>query len=362
MSNLEKTPLHPVHIEAGARMGPFAGFDMPIQYEGILAEHHHTRTKVSIFDTCHMGEFDLRGPTALADLENLLTLKVGTLNIGQCRYGFLLNDAGGVIDDLTCYRRAEDHFFLVVNAGTRGGDAGWIASKLSPGTAFTDLSPGRAKIDVQGPASRAAIEKVFGQTLPELGYFRFTDVTLGGVDMTLSRTGYTGEWGYELYMDDTHGPDLWNKLVADGEIKPAGLGSRDTLRLEMGYALYGHELNDQMSPVAATRGMFIAKDKDFIGKATVDHDLADCQRYLTPILLESKRAAREGDDVVKDGTVIGTVTSGSIAPSIERAVALAYVDAAHTGIGTSLAISVRGKELAGEVTDLPFYKNGTARG
>ena len=343
-------------------MGPFAGFDMPIQYEGILAEHHHTRHAASIFDVGHMGEVDVRGPTALTDLENLLTMKVSTLKIGQCRYGFLLNDAGGVIDDLTCYRRAGDHFFLVVNAGTRDGDVAWIKDHVSPDTTVTDLSAGRAKIDVQGPKAKAAIESVLGESLPELGYFKFTDVTLGGIDMTLSRTGYTGEWGYELYFDAPHAAGLWDRLVAGGEIKPAGLGCRDTLRLEMGYALYGHELDDQRTPVGATRGMFIAKDKEYLGKSGVDRDLENCARYLTPILLDNKRAAREGAEVVKEGEVVGIVTSGSLAPSLDQAVALAYVDAAHTEPGTALAISVRGKELPGVVTDLPFYKKGTARG
>ncbi|MFT5497203.1 MAG: aminomethyltransferase [Kiritimatiellia bacterium] len=357
---LLKTPLHDVHLAAGARMGPFGGWDMPIQYAGILHEHHHTRTHASIFDTCHMGEFDLQGPTAQADLENLLTMNVATIREGQCRYGFMLNDEGGVIDDLTCYRRSADHFFLVVNAGTRGGDAAWIQAHLSPDTQFRDLSPHRTKIDVQGPEAREAVEATFGP-LPDLGYFRFVDIELGGIPMTLSRTGYTGEWGYEFYFDADPAIQVWNLLVDGGLIQPAGLGARDTLRLEMGYSLYGSELNAQLTPAAATGGGFIHMKKDFIGKAAVAQELEHPTRRLAGLLLDSKRAARAHDLVVMNGKTVGEVTSGSVAPSLDRAVALAYVDADLAALDTELAISVRGKELKAVVTPLPFYENGTAR-
>lgn len=354
------TPLYEVHKAAGARMGPFGGWDMPIQYAGILNEHHHTRTKASIFDTCHMGEFEVKGPGAQADLENLLTLDVDTIREGQCRYGFLLNDEGGVIDDLTCYRRTGDHFFLVVNAGTRGDDASWIRSHLSASTTFTDLSPGRTKIDVQGPGARQAVEAVLGP-LPDLGYFRFADLELGGIPMTLSRTGYTGEWGYEFYFDSEPAIDIWHRLVGGGVIQPAGLGARDTLRLEMGYPLYGNELNAHMTPAGATGGAFIHMGKDFIGKPAVEQELANPTRHLVGLMLESKRAARSHDRVVADGETVGEVSSGSIAPSLDCAIALAYVDDGFHAPGTELAISVRSKELPARVTGLPFYKDGTAR-
>jgi len=356
MSELLHTPLTAWHEAAGARMAPFAGYNMPIQYTGILDEHAHTRTHASAFDTGHMGEFDLRGPNAAADLEGLLTQRIATLKTGRCRYGFLCNEAGGVIDDLTSYKRADDHYFLVVNAGTREADAAHITAHLSADTVFTDLSPNRAKIDIQGPDARALVESALGQDLPDLPYFGFVDAELGGVPMTVSRTGYTGEWGYEFYLPDAAAEDFWNTLLAPGDIRPAGLGSRDTLRLEMGYALYGHELDPSRSPVAATGGAFVDLDKDFIGKDAMDRQPA---RRLVGLQLASKRAARAHDPVVCNGEVVGEVTSGSVAPSLGVAVAMAYIDADK--LDAELAIEVRGKPLACTRVDLPFYKDGTAR-
>jgi len=367
MTDNQKTPLFDIHSELGAKLAPFAGWDMPIQYEGILAEHFWTRNEASIFDTCHMGELELRGPTAEADLEKLLTLRVKTIKEGQCRYGFLLNESGGVIDDLTCYRRGPEHFFLVVNAGTREADVAWIQSHLSADTQFTDLSPTRAKLDVQGPKAKACIEATLGESLPELGYFKFTDHNLAGIPMTISRTGYTGEWGYEFYFDANHAADFWNKLTASGTIKPAGLGARDTLRLEMGYALYGHELSEQSSPVGVTGGSFISFRKDFIGHDICQQDLEALEggesaepRKLVGLKLESKRAARAHDTVVSGGQVVGEVTSGSVSPSLNVAIAMALVDA--TACNQELAISVRGKELPCQVVELPFWGEGSARG
>jgi len=358
MSELLSTPLTRWHETAGARMAPFAGYNMPIQYTGILDEHHHTRTRASAFDTCHMGEFELRGPDVAADLERLLTQRIATLKTGRCRYGFLCNEAGGVIDDLTSYKRADNHYFLVVNAGTRAADAAHIQKHLSPGTEFTDLSPNRAKIDIQGPDARKLVEAALNQELPTLPYFGFADAELAGIPMTVSRTGYTGEWGYEFYLPDDAAEGFWQTLLDPGDIRPAGLGARDTLRLEMGYALYGHELNEGLTPVAATGGAFIDLDKDFIGKDAMDKQPA---RRLAGLQLASKRAARAHDPVVCDGTVVGEVTSGSVAPSLGVAVAMAYVDDDALKGDAELAIEVRGKALPCSVVELPFYKDGTAR-
>ena len=357
-----KTPLHPIHTALQARMAPFAGWDMPIQYEGIVAEHLHTRTVASIFDTCHMGEFDLRGPTAEADLERLVTQRVSTIREGQCRYGYLLHEDGGVIDDLTVFRRGPDHFFLVVNAGTLKADSDWIQAHLSDDSHFTDLSSNRAKLDVQGPTSRATMEAALGHPLPDLKYFRFTDTELAGTPCTLSRTGYTGEWGYEIYFPIEETVRLWNLFTEPGAIRPAGLGARDTLRLEVGYPLYGHELTLDQTPVAAARGMFIDTEKDFIGREAVQRDLdTGVARYLAGLKLESRRAAREGDIVLHEGRDVGVVTSGSLAPSLDVAIAFAQIDAALCKPGQSLDISVRGTPLPATVVELPFYEDGTAR-
>jgi aminomethyltransferase len=358
-----KTPLHDTHAKLGARIAPFGGWDMPIQYEGILAEHEQTRARASIFDICHMGEFELRGPTAERDLEKLLTQNIATIKQGQARYGYLLNDSGGVIDDLTCYRLGPEYFYLVVNAGTRPGDAAWIKSHLSPQTQFRDVSDETAKLDIQGPASREEIEKVLGAKLPDLKYFFSAECEMLGTKTLLSRTGYTGEWGYEIYFPWNDAIRFWNAFTASGAIKPAGLGARDTLRLEVAYPLYGHELGPERTPIAASRGMFVDMNKDFIGKAACARDLAGgCPRYLAGLKLESKRAARAHDKVLCNSKEAGEITSGSLAPSLGIAIALAYVDSTLCAPGTKLEIAVAGgKTLPATVVELPFYKNGTAR-
>ena len=356
------TPLYERHLGRQARMAPFGGWDMPIQYEGILPEHAATRTAGTVFDICHMGEFEVSGPSALADLERLLTLRVTTIAPGQVRYGYLLDEEGGVRDDLTCYRLGPDRFWLVVNAGTCPDDAAWIRAHLSPGTCFTDLSETTAKLDIQGPAAREAMERSFAIRLPDLGYFRFAELTLDGVPALLSRTGYTGEFGYELYYPAREAVRFWDRLLADGTLRPAGLGARDTLRLEAGYPLYGHELGRNRTPVAATRGLFLDLGKEFIGKAACARDLAaGCPHYLCGLQLESKRAARAHDRVLADGQPAGEITSGSLAPSLGVAVAMAYVRADRCAPGTGLVVESHGKALPARVVELPFYKDGTAR-
>lgn len=357
-----KTPLFDAHVALKARIAPFGGWEMPIQYEGIQPEHVATRTACTVFDICHMGEFELRGPTAQGDLERLLTQNVSTIAEGQARYGYLLNERGGVLDDLTCYRFGPEHFWLIVNAGTCTEDAAWIRRHLSPPTRFEDLSPRIAKLDVQGPTSREALERVFATRVPDLKYFRFATVELGGVACVLSRTGYTGEFGYEIYFPMEHAPSFWTRLLADGAIQPAGLGARDTLRLEVGYPLYGHELGPERTPVAAARGLFLDLKKEFIGKAACVRDLEQgCSHYLCGLQLESKRAARAHDTVWSGGAPAGEVTSGSLAPSLGVAVALAYVRADACTPGVRLEVECHGKRLPARVVEVPFYRQGTAR-
>jgi aminomethyltransferase len=335
---------------------------MPIQYAGIVPEHLHTRAHASIFDTCHMGEFEFQGPGAESDLEGLVTQSVSSMKDGQCRYGFMLNEQGGVLDDITVFRRNSDHFFMVVNAGTLAADAEWVRRHLSSETRFSDLSSGRAKLDIQGPRSRELMEAVTGSPLPELGYFRFCDSNLCGIPCTLSRTGYTGEWGYEFYFDADSAGHLWHEFLGNSGIRPAGLGARDTLRLEVGYPLYGHELNSEQTPVAAFGGQFVDTSKSFIGHEAVVRELDEGPpRKMCGLRLQSKRAAREGARVTLDGAEVGSVTSGSLAPSLRIAVAIAFVDSNLTEPGTPLKIQIRGKSLPAEVVELPFYRDGTAR-
>jgi aminomethyltransferase len=358
---MKMTPLHEQHLELGARMGEFGGWDMPIQYAGILQEHHHTRTKASVFDICHMGEFELSGPSAMADLEQLLTCNLRNLAVGQVRYGFMLNDEGGVIDDLTCYRLEADRYMLVVNAATAEADAQWIRGHLSPQTRFADLSPDMAKLDIQGPESRNVLEDVFGCILPDLGYFRAKEFDAPEASCILSRTGYTGERGYEIYLPNEAVVPLWSRMLEHDLADPGGLGARDTLRLEMGYPLYGHELSAERSPVATSRGAFINTDKEFIGKQKVIADLDNPKDLLVGLEFTSKRAAREGDKIFFEDIEIGEVTSGSVAPSLGVAVAMAFVEPEFADYGRTLNVEIRGKPFPAEIVDLPFYKNGTAR-
>lgn len=365
---LKRTPLHKEHLALGARMAEFGGWDMPIQYQGILAEHQHTRTQTGLFDICHMGEFELTGPTAATDLENLLTLKVSTLAIGQCRYGFMLNERGGVIDDLTCYRLDTERYMLVVNAATRDVDSAWIQQHRSSETVFIDRSDELAKLDVQGPQARADLESIIGK-LPDLGYFRAeffhgSGEMLGdGSACLISRTGYTGELGYELYFPASEAVRIWRALLSNENIKPVGLGARDTLRLEMGYSLYGHELSLEKTPAATSRGMFIKKEGGFIGRDAVMHDLESPSEFLVALEFENKRAARAGDSIFQglEHSSVGVVTSGSLSPSLGKAVALASVKAECAELGTVLQVEIRGKQFPATVVELPFYKNGTAR-
>ncbi len=357
-----ETPLHAEHVALGARMAPFAAWDMPIQYTSILEEHHWTRTACSLFDICHMGEFLVSGPRAESDLEHLLTQRISSLAVGRCRYGYLLNEAGGVLDDLLCYRLGPDRFFLVVNAARRERDAAWIRSHCSTNTRFDDVSDQWAKLDVQGPETRTGVEAALGGRLPDLPYFAFVEGSVNGASGLISRTGYTGEWGLELFVPADTAVGLWRALLATGAIKPAGLGARDTLRLEMVYSLYGHELSEERSPVSATGALFIDVEKEFMGKTAVMHDLErKPTEKLVGLVLAGRRAARPGDRVLLQDEPVGVVTSGSLAPSLGEAVALAYVRADCAEVGLTLEIKVHGKRQAATVTERPFYKKGTAR-
>lgn len=364
-----KTPLYDEHVELGANMVSFAGWDMPLLYlpagrqgRGIIQEHQHTREHASVFDTCHMGTFELAGPTAISDVEMLITQSVASLRAGACSYGYVLAEDGGVQDDLICFRRGPDRLWLVVNAGTRQGDAAWIQSRLSAGTSFNDLTERTAKLDVQGPCSKRLIERALDIAFPELDYFHFQDMMIRDVPCTVSRTGYTGEHGYEFFLPADRVGWFWNLLLERSEIKPAGLGARDSLRVEMGYPLYGHELGLDRTPVAASRGRFIDMTKAFVGKEAVMRELeSGTDRLLVGLRLHGRQAARPHDTIMSHGSVKGEVTSGLFSPSLNVAVALAYVDKAFSQPGQELEVRVGGKALSATVAPLPFYTNGTAR-
>jgi aminomethyltransferase len=359
---MKKTPLFDLHCSLHAKMAPFGGFEMPIQYEGIIAEHHATRKGAALFDTCHMGEFRVNGPRACADLDRLFTCDAAGLKIGRCRNGFMCNECGGVIDDLIVYRLAEDDFMVVVNAGTQETDFEWIVRHLSPDTVARNIGPETAKIDLQGPGSPRIFMQLVNVDINDIKPYQHRYFAILGEKMLVSRTGYTGEIGFEIYCTNARVTDVWRECMRLGA-RPAGLGARDTLRLEMCLPLYGHELNEERNVACSGFNKLIAADKEFIGSRMV-RDPAAKSESLVALLLDGRRAARAGDAIADiSGTIIGIVTSGSFGPSIERAVALGYVRSANASLGSRLTIrtAAGNQELSAAVVEKPFYRSSTSR-
>ena len=265
MSDL-RTPLTAWHEAHGAKMAPFAGWLMPIQYEGIIVEHQHTRQHAGLFDICHMGEFLIEGPGADEALSKAVSHNLQTLAPGKCRYGFLLNEKGGVLDDGIIYRFGPDSFMAVVNAACAANDFAVLRARLPQSVKMTDISAETGKIDLQGPESLDVLEKLLGQNFHDLGYFGFRETTWQGTPLLVSRTGYTGELGYELYIESSVTEAFWSALLADERVKPIGLGARDTLRLEAGLPLYGHDLDENHSPAEAGMGRMMTSTADYVGR------------------------------------------------------------------------------------------------
>lgn len=356
---MNKTPLYDIHISLGAKVAPFGGYEMPIQYTGILEEHAACRNGVAIFDICHMGEFYLEGPNAVNDLENILTCTIYNLDIGQCRYGFICNESGGIIDDQIVYRLEEEKFMMVVNSATCEKDSAWIQEHLSVDTLFTDMSDSLAKIDIQGPKSPKLLEKFIDDTLTSLTYFRTLNTSIQGVDILVSRTGYTGEVGFELYFEASHAQTIWTLLTDAGAV-PVGLGARDTLRLEMGLPLYGHELSETTNPLSTGYTRSIDLSKEFIGKTALENQTKT--HILAGICFEGRQKPRDEEQISNlNGEIIGSITSGGFSPSLEKGIALCYIKKEYAQAGTSVQILRKRKSLDGTVTALPFYTEATAR-
>lgn len=355
MTDIQKTPLCDAHIRLGARMVDFSGWFMPVQYDGILAEHHRTRTDVTMFDTCHMGRFSVTGPGSLEALNRLLTTDVRAIKDGQCKYGFLLREDGGILDDLITYRFSAERWLIVVNAGTLPRDREWIRSRLPPGVAFEDCSSRLAKIDVQGPNAFAAVQRVLGVEAASLAYFRFKTFDFGG-EALVSRTGYTGEKGVELYVDAARIMELWDRLVAAG-VKPAGLGARDTLRLEAGLPLYGHELSEAVTPVEAAMDRYASKQEAYIGSEAVKRRRAEGPRQvLAGFRIGGRQSARAGQAVMAGGRQAGTVTSGSFSPTLQQVIGFAYVEPSLAAPGSRVQVDTGRNLLDAEIVKTPFYR------
>ena len=356
MTTLLTTPLHSWHIAHKAKMAPFAGWDMPIQYTGIVAEHMHTRVKASLFDICHMGEFILKGPGAGEALGKALTHNLETLKPGRCRYGFLLNEQGGTLDDLIVYHIEADHYMIVVNAACRAGDFAAISSRLPTRLSLEDVSDSMGKIDLQGPASFDVLEQVLPGPWRQMPYFGMVRAEFDGAPLLVSRTGYTGELGVELYLPLKKVTAMWETCLTDPNVQAAGLGARDTLRLEAGLPLYGQDLDAAHTPAEAGYGGMLTSPVDYTGKARA----MDVREKLTALSIANRRSARHNDPVMLDGKQVGIVTSASFAPSLGHSVALAYIASGHADADAYTIIASK-TELPAARVSLPFYTEGTAR-
>jgi aminomethyltransferase len=369
---LQTTPLHEAHIALGARMVPFAGYDMPVQYtEGVLKEHLWTREHAGIFDVSHMGQARLRGADPLAAFEKVVPGDFAGLKPGRQKYSVLLNRDGGIIDDLMAARpvnsagTGDDGLFVVVNGACKENDFKVIAAELA-GQADIERLETRALIALQGPEAAA----VFQHYVPEAAGMAFMDVRLltgFGVDLIVSRSGYTGEDGYEISVPGEAADDVWVKLCSDHRVKPIGLGARDSLRLEAGLPLYGHDLDETVSPVEADLAFAINKNRrerrDFPGAARIVRELAEGPaRARVALKVLEGAPAREGAEISDEaGAIIGVVTSGGFSPVLKQGIALGFVPPAHAAVGTRLKVIVRGKSQAAEVVKAPFVPHRYVR-
>ncbi|HET6569709.1 MAG TPA: glycine cleavage system aminomethyltransferase GcvT [Rhodothermales bacterium] len=365
---IKKTPLYEKHLALGARMVPFAGFEMPIQYTGIIDEHLAVRHTAGLFDVSHMGEIMVRGPKAFDFVQHLVTNDAASLYDGRAMYSVMCLPDGGIVDDLLVYRIAEDAYMLVVNASNVDKDFEWMESHNPMGAALENISDETALLAVQGQASFEIVQKITDYPVKDLKYYHFARLPIGSFFSCrfaiLSHTGYTGEPGLEIYCDAAHAGEVWDALMAAGEplgLKPAGLGARDTLRLESGYSLYGNDITEETTPLEAGLGWITKLDKgDFIGReALLEQKAAGPKRKLVGFILEERGVPRAGYPILDpSGREIGVVTSGTQSPVLGQGIGLGYVenDPAFTAPGSDIAVSVRGRPLPARVARPPFHK------
>ncbi len=361
MEQLKSTPLASHHRALGALMAPFGGWDMPIQYEGIIAEHRACRQQAALFDICHMGEFIFSGDIALDGLEDVFTFSVLTIPPGRSRYGFLLNEAGGIIDDLIVFRLAEDKVMIVVNAATAGNDFEVIKSRLKGGI-LEDVTAQTGKLDLQGPLAREVMGRLFEPAVCNLPYFKFTKAQILGFEAIVSRTGYTGELGFEIFIPAEKIPELWELILSDDRVKPAGLGSRDLLRLEVGYSLYGSDLSETITPLEAGLESFVNFEKNFVGKdALVKLKQNGLTRVKVPFKVSSRRSPRHDYTIASGSDAVGVVTSGAFSPMLGCGIGIGFVPPQLAVPGTALTIGHDRVSMDAEVCQLPFFKGGSLR-
>jgi len=357
---LKRTPLYDVHVKAGAKMVPFGGWEMPVQYTGIIDEHRAVRRAVGLFDISHMGEFEIAGPEALAIVQRLCTNDASSLAVGQVQYSLLCYPEGGIVDDLTLYRLADDRFMLTVNAANIDKDWEWVTRHGQGGARWTNASAETGLLAVQGPRAEALVQRLADTDVTRLVYYHFARGAVAGVPALISRTGYTGEDGFELYVPAGRAEHLWHALMEggrDGGIQPIGLGARDTLRLEMKFALYGNDIDATTNPLEAGLGWVVKPAKgDFAGRAAIEELRArGVARKLVGFEMIERAVARHGYPILDGGERVGVVTSGSFAPSVERCIGMGYVPARLAAVGAELDVEIRGQAQRARVARTPFY-------
>jgi len=359
---MKKTTFYNIHEKLGAKIIEFAGYLMPIQYSSIIAEHKAVRNSVGVFDVSHMGEIFVTGEKALEFVQYITINDASVLSQGKVQYSAMCYPDGGIVDDLLVYKLADDKFMLVINASNIDKDFTWMKENNKFGVELENLSDDYSLLAVQGPNSKEVMQKICDKNL-DLEYYYFMQAKVAGIDMIISRTGYTGELGYELYFtgDEKTAEIIWNKLIEAGKefgIQPVGLAARDSLRLEMGFCLYGNDIDQTTNPLEAGLGWITKlKKQNFIAKdVLVKVKSEGVIRKLVPFITEEKSFPRKGYDITFSGKKVGTLTSGTVSPILDKAIALGYVEKQFAEENTLLNFLIRGKEIPAKVTKLPFVK------
>jgi aminomethyltransferase len=360
---MKNTALTDTHIALNAKMVPFAGFNMPVQYSGINMEHEAVRNSVGVFDVSHMGEFILKGEKALDLIQKVTSNDASKLFDGKIQYSCLPNETGGIVDDLLVYRIDEKTYMLVVNASNIEKDWNWISQYNNLGVEMKDISDRTSLLAVQGPDAAKTLQGLTGIDLSSMEYYSFKKGTLAGIDNVLiSATGYTGAGGFELYVDNAHVKHIWDEIFKAGEpygIKPIGLGARDTLRLEMGFCLYGNDIDDTTSPLEAGLGWITKFTKDFVNSASLlEQKKAGVNKQLVGFEMVERGIARHDYEIVNsDGQMIGKVSSGTQSPSLQKAIGMGYVNKANSAVGSEIWIRIRDNKVKAEIVKPPFIKS-----
>ena len=359
---MKKTALHEIHKALGAKLVPFAGYQMPVQYEGVNAEHLTVRKGVGVFDVSHMGEFLIEGPNALALIQSVASNDASVLSIGKAQYSCLPNNKGGIVDDLIIYRLEENAYLLVVNASNIEKDWQWISANNDVGAKLTNISDDYSLLAIQGPMAIEAMQILTSVDLKALKFYHFEISDFAGIqNVIISATGYTGSGGFEIYCKNTDVEQLWNQVFEAGAkygIKPIGLAARDTLRLEMGYCLYGNDINETTSPIEAGLGWITKFTKSFTNDYALSQQKANgVTRKLVGFELKDRGIPRQSYPIVdSNAVVIGSVTSGTMSPSLNKGIGMGYVRSEFSEVGTEIGIKIRKKIVLAKVIKLPFYK------